>query len=210
MRSPRFSLRFCAPALFLAAVSGLAACQMPFGKRDAAPVAPATPAMTQGPCVVLTLPASGPYAPISGKIGRGAVLARQELAADGIKIRLETVNTETPDWLAKLSALPPACAVVGGPLQARNYTHARSAGAVDQRAFFTFLPSLEQGDEGARAWLFPQPAGPDRRTDCLCHGRPEHPYLRGLLSLGRLRSSHDRHAGAKSGRAEHAAAQGRL
>ncbi|WP_027719550.1 hypothetical protein [uncultured Desulfovibrio sp.] len=158
MRSPRFSLRFCAPALFLAAVSGLAACQMPFGKRDAAPVAPATPAMTQGPCVVLTLPASGPYAPISGKIGRGAVLARQELAADGIKIRLETVNTETPDWLAKLSALPPACAVVGGPLQARNYTHARSAGAVDQRAFFTFLPSLEQGDEGARAWrFFPSP-----------------------------------------------------
>ena len=158
MRSPRFSLRFCAPALFLAAVFSLAACQMPFGKRDAAPPAPATPAMTQGPCVVLALPASGPYAPISGKIGRGATLARQELAADGIKIRLETVNTEAPDWLAKLSALPPACAVVGGPLQARNYAQARSAGTVDQRAFFTFLPSLEQGDEGARAWrFFPSP-----------------------------------------------------
>ena len=97
-------------------------------------------------------------APISGKIGRGATLARQELAADGIKIRLETVNTEAPDWLAKLSALPPACAVVGGPLQARNYAQARSTGAVDQRAFFTFLPSLEQGDEGARAWrFFPSP-----------------------------------------------------
>ena len=29
---------------------------------------------------------------------------------------------------------------------------------MDQRAFFTFLPSLEQGDEGARAWrFFPSP-----------------------------------------------------
>lgn len=157
MRSPRYCPRFCAPALLLAAVLSLTACQLPFVKRDAAPTAPATPA-AQGPCVVLALPASGPYAPISGKIRRGAALARQELATDGIKIRLETVNTQAPDWLAKLSALPPACAVVGGPLQARNYAQARSAGAVDQRAFFTFLPSLEQGDEGARAWrFFPSP-----------------------------------------------------
>lgn len=95
---------------------------------------------------------------MKGSISRGAGLARQELAADGIKIRLETVNTEAPDWLSRLSALPPECAVVGGPLQARNYAQARSAGAVDQRAFFTFLPSLEQGDEGARAWrFFPSP-----------------------------------------------------
>ena len=145
-------------SLVLPALLMLAACQMPFGKRDAAQIRPATPAAAQGPCVVLALPASGPYAPIGGKISRGAGLARQELAADGIKIRLETVNTEAPDWLSRLSALPPECAVVGGPLQARNYAQARSAGAVDQRAFFTFLPSLEQGDEGARAWrFFPSP-----------------------------------------------------
>ena len=145
-------------SLVLPALLMLAACQMPFGKRDTAPIRPATPAAAQGPCVVLALPASGPYAPIGGKISRGAGLARQELAADGIKIRLETVNTEAPDWLSRLSALPPECAVVGGPLQARNYAQARSAGAVDQRAFFTFLPSLEQGDEGARAWrFFPSP-----------------------------------------------------
>lgn len=157
MRSPRYCPRFCAPALLLAAVLSLTACQLPFVKRDAAPTAPTSPA-AQGPCVVLALPASGPYAPISGKISRGAALARQELAADGIKIRLETVNTQAPDWLDRLAALPPACAVVGGPLQARNYARARSAGAVDQRAFFTFLPSLEQGDEGARAWrFFPSP-----------------------------------------------------
>lgn len=48
--------------------------------------------------------------------------------------------------------------MVGGPLQAQSYAQARAAGATEQRAFFTFLPSLEQGDEGAKAWrFFPSP-----------------------------------------------------
>ena len=136
-------------SLVLPALLMLAACQMPFGKRDAAQIRPAA---AQGPCVVLALPASGPYAPIGGKISRGAGLARQELAADGIKIRLETVNTEAPDWLSRLSALPPECAVVGGPLQARNYAQARSAGAVDQRAFF-HLPAQSGAGRRGRAGL---------------------------------------------------------
>ena len=67
-------------SLVLPALLMLAACQMPFGKRDAAQIRPATPAAAQGPCVVLALPASGPYAPIGGKISRGAGLARQDLA----------------------------------------------------------------------------------------------------------------------------------
>ena len=58
-------------SLVLPALLMLAACQMPFGKRDAAQIRPATPAAAQGPCVVLALPASGPYAPIGGKISRG-------------------------------------------------------------------------------------------------------------------------------------------
>lgn len=46
---------------------------------------------------------------------------------------------------------------MGGPLQARNYAQAREHGSLEKRAFFTFVPSLEQGDEGARAWRL-QPA----------------------------------------------------
>ena len=43
-------------SLVLPALLMLAACQMPFGKRDAAQIRPATPAAAQGPCVVLARP----------------------------------------------------------------------------------------------------------------------------------------------------------
>lgn len=145
-------------AVALPALLMLAACQMPFVKRDAAPITPATPVPTSGPCIVLALPASGHYAPIADKIKRGAQLAMHELDGGTIKPRLEIVNTEALDWLSRLAALPAECSVVGGPLQAQSYAQARAAGATEQRAFFTFLPSLEQGDEGAKAWrFFPSP-----------------------------------------------------
>ena len=145
----------------LALLSCLAACQMPFGLGQRAPEPkpqPVAPAAVTGPCVVLALPSSGTYAPIASKVRHGAQMAQSELAASGVKMRLETVNTEAADWLQRLDALPPACAVVGGPLQARNYAQAREHGQLEKRAFFTFVPSLEQGDEGARAWrFFPSP-----------------------------------------------------
>ena len=145
----------------LALLGCLAACQMPFGLGQRAPQPKpqqAAPATVAGPCVVLALPNSGPYAPIASKVRHGAQMAQRELAANRVNMRLETVNTEASDWLQRLNALPAACAVVGGPLQARNYAQARESGALEKKAFFTFVPSLEQGDEGARAWrFFPSP-----------------------------------------------------
>lgn len=148
------SSRFGALALLALLLLGLTACQTPFGKLTPDRSKPATPKAPDA-CVVLALPqSSGQFALIGGKVIKGARLAEKELAASGVKMRLEIVNTQAPDWLEKLAALPRACAVVGGPLQAGNYAQARKAGATEQRAFFTFLPSLEQGDEGARAWRF--------------------------------------------------------
>lgn len=145
----------------LALLGCLAACQMPFGMGQRTPEPkpqPVAPAPAAGPCVVLALPSSGPYAAIAGKVRHGAQMAQNELSTHGIKLRVETINTEAPDWLQRLDALPPACTVVGGPLQARNYAQAREHGSLEKRAFFTFVPSLEQGDEGARAWrFFPSP-----------------------------------------------------
>ena len=145
----------------LALLGCLAACQMPFGMGQRAPEPkpqPVAPAPVTGPCVVLALPSSGTYAAIAGKVRHGAHMAQSELAANGVKVRVETVNTEAPDWLQRLDALPQACTVVGGPLQARNYAQAREHGQLEKRAFFTFVPTLEQGDEGARAWrFFPSP-----------------------------------------------------
>lgn len=112
------------------------------------------PERAVNPCLVLALPASGPYAQVAANIRRGAEAGRQELQKKGVQVRLENINTEEPDWLAKLSALPPACAVVGGPLQEKSYQAARKAGLLQQRAFFAFEGKLPKGDEGRQAWRF--------------------------------------------------------
>ena len=90
--------------------------------------------------------------------------AEQQFAEELHELKQNETNPVPENWeslvnaMQRLDALPPACAVVGGPLQARNYAQAREHGQLEKRAFFTFVPSLEQGDEGARAWrFFPSP-----------------------------------------------------
>lgn len=94
--------------------------------------------------------------------------------------------------------------MVGGPLQAQSYAQARAAGATEQRAFFTFLPSLEQGDEGAKAWrFFPSPQD---QIDALIAFATDGLNIRayGAFYPGRrLRRAHDRTAGAKPGGQEY-------
>ena len=150
--------------LLLMLLGCLSACKMPFGGSQRPTPAPVQSLRPEA-CVVLALPASGQYAPIGTKVRQGASIAQKEMAANGVNVRLEIINTEAPDWLQKLNALPASCAVVGGPLQASNYAQARKAGVTDKRAFFTFLPALEQGDEGVHAWrFFP---GPQDQIDAL-------------------------------------------
>ncbi|MBD5641790.1 MAG: hypothetical protein HDQ91_05170 [Desulfovibrio sp.] len=150
---PRFvlPLRLACLGLFALILCG---CQLPFfsGKE-------AGPGYAKNPCLVLALPASGPYSPIAGRIRAGAELAARELAAKGTQIRIENINTDAADWISRLASLPEACAVVGGPLQDKSYVAARNAGLLEQRVFFTFTPTLGEGDEGVRAWrFFPGPA----------------------------------------------------
>lgn len=132
----------------------LCACQFPFfAKKDA------EPGYAKNPCLVLALPASGPYSAISGKIRAGAEEARKELAQKGLQVQIQNINTEASDWITRLAALPEACAVVGGPLQEKSYIAASKAGLLEQRAFFAFMPTLSGGEEGIRAWrFFPGPA----------------------------------------------------
>lgn len=127
----------------------LASCQMPgflSSSRDAG--------LSKNPCVVLALPADGPYAPFAQKIKRGAALAKEGLAANGVNLTIQDVNTGAPDWISRLDALPPVCAVVGGPLQKEAYSRARQSGALERRVFFSFVPAIQEGDEGRRAWRF--------------------------------------------------------
>lgn len=113
---------------------------------------------SKNPCIVLALPDSGPYAAISTKIRRGAQESRLELAKTGINVRIENLNTESPSWLSALAALPAECAVVGGPMREKSFLAAEKAGALENRAFFAFMPTLKASDEGKRAWrFFPSP-----------------------------------------------------
>lgn len=110
------------------------------------------------PCIVLALPNSGPFAQIASKIERGAKIAAGTLAKNGVPIELKEIDTEGAAWLTTLASLPSHCAVVGGPLQEKKYTEARTSGLLQKKIFFTFTPALHDGDEGKLAWrFFPSP-----------------------------------------------------
>lgn len=105
-------------------------------------------------CAALALPLSGPYAPIGRKVAAGATAAADVLSRNGQTMSVTLVDTEAPDWIERINALPPQCAAVGGPLRAQSYAAAKAGGVTASRAVFTFLPSLEGADEGATAWRF--------------------------------------------------------
>lgn len=132
-------------------VAALCGCKFPgFGSK----ASDAEMEAAKNPCIVLALPASGPYVSFANKIKKGASLAKGELQARGVNLRIENVNTQAEDWIKALDALPPVCAVVGGPLQEKAYTAARKAGVLERRVFFSFMPTLQKGDEGRQAWRF--------------------------------------------------------
>lgn len=128
----------------------LTACQFPgFSKKEAE-----EQLARKNPCIALALPASGPYVSFATKIRNGASVAARELQGQGINLTLRDINTEAPDWIRQLEALPASCAVVGGPLQNKTYAEARKAGLLEKKVFFSFAPTIQQGDEGKRAWRF--------------------------------------------------------
>lgn len=104
--------------------------------------------------VALALPMTGAFGNIGWKISRGAGAAQWELSRTGVEVEVVVLNTESPDWLDKLAALPPQCVVVGGPLRTNSFGAAKERGLTGQRAFFTFLPQLDGGEEGRVAWRF--------------------------------------------------------
>ena len=117
-----------------------------------------TQAIPSGPiagrAVVLVLPQGGQYAAISGKIAAGAQAVCDELSASGNKVSLLVIDSDQPDWIAKVNGLPKEAVVVGGPLRRDDYVKAKAQGLTSRRVMFAFLPALESGDEGRVAWRF--------------------------------------------------------
>lgn len=120
------------------------------------------PTVKKGSLVVLLLPADGPFAPIAQKIRRGAETAATELNKNGTEVRFLTIDSSNPSWEIHLNAAidsrPESFFVIGGPLQSSVYAKARESGILRRHAFFTFMPQLDDGEEGKLAWrFFPSP-----------------------------------------------------
>ena len=118
--------------------------------------APSTirPAPGASLCLSLALPLQGPAKGIAEKIAQGASIAKREMELKGTTVNVRMLDTDQNDWLNQLAALPPECALVGGPMQTTAYSAAKNSPAARGRVFFTFLPQLESGDEGFTAWRF--------------------------------------------------------
>ncbi|WP_027193378.1 ABC transporter substrate-binding protein [Megalodesulfovibrio gigas] len=106
--------------------------------------------------VAIAVPLSGPYGNIGWKIVRGAGIARDALARQGVTMVVEAIDTEQPDWLDKLRALPETITVVGGPLRADRIQALDTANLSHRFAFFAFANGIGVGtmQEGRDAWRF--------------------------------------------------------
>lgn len=143
---------FTDPALWNDAMSGALA----GGTFSAATaMTPETSSVTfSSGCAVLTLPLSGNFAGVGSRVALGADLAKKRLAGQGINFDVRVLDTEKPDWIDQLAALPPQCVMVGGPLRPEAYAAAKGRNMPAQRAFFTFTSALDNDDEGRVAWRF--------------------------------------------------------
>lgn len=108
--------------------------------------------------IALALPLTGPYGKVGVKILRGAGLAQWRLAQQGIDIDMRVINTESTGWSDRLAGLPSHYTVVGGPLRVsafKELTPADTSNDIfEERAFFTFMSSLGDRQEGQDAWRF--------------------------------------------------------
>lgn len=104
--------------------------------------------------IALALPLSGRFGPIGWKILKGAGIAQWRLLQNGMELEVRVMNTDSPDWIDELAALPPSFALAGGPVRKEALAELDESGLLRERAFFTFMPSLGERTEGRDAWRF--------------------------------------------------------
>jgi hypothetical protein len=125
------------------------------GTAPAAPAAAPAPEIKPGTlAVAMVLPRGGALKSVGDKVARGAQLASELLAKQGVALDVRYIDSSDPGWFDALSALPPQVALVGGPMQIEIFKRIQESGATSTRAFFTFLPSLGEAQEGLTAWRF--------------------------------------------------------
>lgn len=102
----------------------------------------------------LILPLSGPFGPIGNKVVAGAAVAKDNLAAQGVRMDVIIIDSEQPGWVNQVAVLPADCVVVGGPLRVEHYADLRAQG-MGGRAVFALLAQLPNpAEEGTTVWRF--------------------------------------------------------
>ncbi len=104
--------------------------------------------------VALAVPLTGRYRTVGRKIASGMAAAQWMLANYGVEVEVKVINTDATGWTTRIAQLPPNFSLVGGPLRVNSFRELSSSGAMNGRAFFTFLPGLSDGLEGSEAWRF--------------------------------------------------------
>lgn len=102
--------------------------------------------------IALLIPLQGPYKSIGWRIARGVGAAQWSLSRQGMELDVTLINAANPSWVQEVNNLPSTCRIIGGPLQKTVWETATENGLDKHRAFFTFMPSLN--NEGEQAWRF--------------------------------------------------------
>lgn len=104
--------------------------------------------------IALVLPLTGQYGNLSEKIVRGAETVRRGLELQGKTLRIYVIDSDQPDWMLELSRLPKSVQIIGGPLRMEDYNAVKNMGLTDKHFFFSFLPRMDEADEGRISWRF--------------------------------------------------------
>ncbi len=151
----RFLLFFC---LFAMLVTGCAVKKAPQAVSKTKVVGPEKPVAVVPATRVslaMALPLTGPYGGIGEQILEGANGAQQLLQDQGSGVEVIVIDTNEPDYLDRLAALPDSVSVVGGPLRPDVFESIALNNLNAKHAFFTFMQSLPNSvTEGRNAWRF--------------------------------------------------------
>ncbi len=140
--------RIASQGLAVATADGADTSAPPLAEKDLEPVQTGTVA------VALLLPQTGQLRGLASKVLAGANAAKTVLAAQGVQVDIRVINTDDPNFVDQLTALPHEVTLVGGPMHASYFKNLPASGELSRRVFLTFMPELAEAEEGKQAWRF--------------------------------------------------------
>ncbi|WP_243311355.1 penicillin-binding protein activator [Fundidesulfovibrio agrisoli] len=130
------------------AATGAVAEAPPLPEKDVEPVKPGSVS------VAMLLPQTGQLRGLAGKVLAGANAAKAQLAAQGIQVDIRVINTDDPNYVDQLVALPHEVMLVGGPMHTSYFKNLPQSGELSRRVFLSFTPEVADAEEGKQIWRF--------------------------------------------------------